>query len=99
MWNFNEKIDRRASNQLQLLWLCVENHNLYVDDQERLLGEQPFSQPAGFESRDFLSQPIIPDIIAAVQVATIQTNIFEPTTVIPQALAYDTTPTTDLVCV
>ena len=68
----------------------LKNQEFYFDEQENILDEQPSSQPAGYDPRDFFSQPTGPSLIPATEDTIIERN--EPSGVfpLPQVLAYET---------
>ena len=72
--------------------VCVENNNLFLDEQERILRVQPSSQPAGYDPSEFLSPPVIPNpsLNAPAEIQTTNVNTLVQTPVIAPVLAYDT---------
>ena len=69
MWSFNQKIvesnveseDKKVEifhpNLCECCEVCVENTEMYLDQQQLILNEQPSSQPAGYDPADHFSQP------------------------------------------
>ena len=72
--------------------VCVENNNLFLDEQERILRDQPSSQPAGYDPSEFLSPPVIqnPSLNDPAEIQTANVNTLVQTPVIAPVLAYDT---------